>query len=51
MLQCGLPVPCAHGSELPVFERIFADIGDEQSLESSLSTFTSHLAHLDEMTR
>jgi DNA mismatch repair protein MutS2 len=51
MLQCGLPVPCAHGTEMPVFERIFADIGDEQSLESSLSTFTSHLAHLGEMTR
>ena len=51
MLQCGLPVPCAHGTEMPVFDRVFADIGDEQSLESSLSTFTSHLAHLDEMTR
>src|SRR5688572_582837 len=51
MLQCGIPIPCVHGSELPVFERVFADIGDEQSLESSLSTFTSHLAHLDEMTR
>ncbi len=51
MLQCGLRVPCAHGTELPVFERVFADIGDEQSLESSLSTFTSHLRHLDEMAR
>ena len=51
MLQCGLPLPCAHGSELPVFERVQVDIGDEQSLESSLSTFTSHLAHLSEMTR
>ncbi|HEX5133076.1 MAG TPA: Smr/MutS family protein [Candidatus Krumholzibacteria bacterium] len=51
MLQCGLPVPCAHGSELPVFEDVFVDIGDEQSLESSLSTFTSHLAHLDRMSR
>ena len=51
MLQCGLRVPCAHGSEMPVFARIFADIGDEQSLESSLSTFTSHLRYLDEMAR
>ena len=51
MLQCGLRVPCAYGSEMPIFERIFADIGDEHSLESSLSTFTSHLRHLDEMTR
>lgn len=51
MLQCGLRVPCAHGSEVPIFEQVFADIGDEQSLESSLSTFTSHLRHLDEMAR
>jgi DNA mismatch repair protein MutS2 len=51
MLQCGLPLPCAHGSEVPVFERVLVDIGDEQSLESSLSTFTSHLAHLSRMTR
>ncbi|MDH4337675.1 MAG: Smr/MutS family protein [Candidatus Krumholzibacteria bacterium] len=51
MLQCGLPVPCAHGSELPLFERVLVDIGDEQSLESSLSTFTSHLSHLTRMTR
>lgn len=51
LLQCGLPVPCAHGSELPIFEQVFADVGDEQSLESSLSTFTSHLRNLDEMTR
>jgi DNA mismatch repair protein MutS2 len=51
MLQCGLPVPVAHGTEMPIFARIYADIGDEQSLESSLSTFTSHLAHLGEMTK
>jgi DNA mismatch repair protein MutS2 len=51
MLQCGLPLPCAHGSELPVFENVLVDIGDEQSLESSLSTFTSHLSHLSDMVR
>jgi len=51
MLQCGLHVPCGEGSELPVFDRIFVDIGDEQSIESSLSTFTSHLRNLDEMVR
>jgi DNA mismatch repair protein MutS2 len=51
MLQCGIPVPVSHGSEMTVFERIYADIGEEQSLESSLSTFTSHLAHLGEMTK
>jgi len=51
MVQSGLPVPCAEGSELPVFHRVFADIGDEQSIASSLSTFTSHLRHLDRMCR
>jgi DNA mismatch repair protein MutS2 len=51
MLQCGFQVPCLHGSEFPVFKNIFVDIGDEQSIESSLSTFTSHLRHLDEMCR
>lgn len=51
MYQCGLQVPCAEGSELPVFARVFVDIGDEQSMESSLSTFTSHLRHLDAMSR
>lgn len=51
MLQCGLQVPCAVPSELPVFESVFVDIGDEQSMESSMSTFTSHLRHLDEMSR
>jgi len=51
LLQCGLQIPCEDGSEIPVFERIFVDIGDEQSIEDSLSTFTSHLKHLDAMTR
>lgn len=49
MLQNGLQVPCSHGSEFPIFKNIFVDIGDEQSIESSLSTFTSHLQHLDAM--
>ena len=51
MFQSGLPVPCAEGSELGVFGEVFADIGDEQSISSSLSTFTSHLRHLDVMCR
>ena len=51
MFQCGLQIPCRPGSRFPVFKSIFADIGDEQSIESSLSTFTSHLQHLDGMCR
>ncbi|MEE9268680.1 MAG: Smr/MutS family protein [Candidatus Krumholzibacteria bacterium] len=51
MHQSGLPVPCAEGTELALFDKIYADIGDEQSISSSLSTFTSHLRHLDVMCR
>jgi len=51
MFQSGLQVPCGEGTVLPVFDSIFVDIGDEQSIESSLSTFTSHLHNLDEMVR
>jgi DNA mismatch repair protein MutS2 len=51
MAQCGLHVPAAPGSRLPVFRRIYADIGDEQSIAENLSTFSSHLAAIVEMTR
>ncbi len=51
MAQCGLHVPAAPGSRLPVFQRIYADIGDEQSIAENLSTFSSHLAAIVEMTR
>ncbi len=51
LLQCGIQVPGADGTRLPIFDRLMADIGDEQSIETSLSTFTSHLRHLDRMCR
>ena len=50
MAMCGIFPPCEYGSKIAIYNQIFSDIGDEQSIEQSLSTFSSHLVNIVDIT-
>ena len=49
MLQCGMLVPCRETSEFGIFDTVFIDIGDQQSIDNDLSTYTSHLQNMKQL--
>jgi DNA mismatch repair protein MutS2 len=49
LVQCGVPAPVGAGSRLAVFDDVFADVGDEQSIQASLSTFSAHVRNLGDI--
>ena len=51
MTQCGFDIPAMENSEIAIFEKIFVDIGDNQSIENALSTFSSHIKNIAEIMR
>ncbi len=51
MLRAGLPIPCDEGSRMPLFSQVHSAVGDQQSLEAGLSTFSAHVVQLRDMTQ
>ncbi|MDP2743617.1 MAG: endonuclease MutS2 [Dehalococcoidia bacterium] len=51
MTQAGIPIPASAGSQIPLFDNIFADIGDQQSIESTLSSFSWHMGNIVRIVR
>ncbi len=49
MFKMALPLPCAAGAEMPSFPKVYCDIGDSQSIEDALSTFSGHILHISEI--